>query len=308
MVKEMKNYVGIKGLLSEIDLEEATYEKDGKTHECIRGSVKVRSQFSVSKEDPNPIMIEIPIRTFVRKYTNAGGENPSYANLKKVKDSGLSIAAVGEEKAEAVVIGGARVTMNEYPNKEGRLVTFPMINASFINTIPRNELKYEAKAGLSGVIVGMNVKEGKEGSEEPTRTLVISLMVVGYNEYVDVIPVMTSNPKYIDAILATYQNGDYIELSTRLNFSSSETVTYEEVEIGDPIEKRRTVNVSDLVLTGLKSADLGGDEIDETVIRNLLKKRDARIEELKNKKANSSAKADEERSKSKSKASMDLGF
>lgn len=304
MINEMKNYVGIKGLLSEIDLKEASYEKDGKTYECIRGQVKVRSEFSVSGSEPTPI--EIPVRFFVRKYTNAGGDNPSYVNLKKVIDEGVSIAAGGEEKADAVALGGARMTMNEYFSRDGRLITFPMINGSFINLIPRNELKYEAKADLQGVIVGMDTKKDKEGVEIEPRVLEMKLMVVGYNEYTDVIPVMTSNPKYVDAILATYAVGDVIELSTRLNFSSTEEVTYEEVEIGDPIEKRRTVNVSDLVIHGLKSAEIGGDEIDETAIKACLQKRDARIEGIRAK--NTQPAQTDERSKSKSKAGMDLGF
>ena len=179
MIEEMQNFTHIEGLLSEINLEEATYKKDGKDIECIRGDVKIHVETEIV-QGGEITELEIPVRCFSKKYTNMGNENPSYLNLITLLKTGKSIAAVGKEEANAVRVTAGHVSMNEYYTPDGRFVNFPMISASFVNIIKRSDMKYKAKAEFQAIIGKMEMETDKDGVE--TDTLKISAITVGYNE------------------------------------------------------------------------------------------------------------------------------
>ena len=68
-----ENQVKIEGILSEVGLETATFNRKGQTTECIRGTIKIRVE-----QDINGTMttMEVPVSAFASRYTNAGAENP----------------------------------------------------------------------------------------------------------------------------------------------------------------------------------------------------------------------------------------
>lgn len=294
----MKNFVVVEGLLSEIGLEKKTYEKDGKNVDCIRGDVKIHVELDGQS-------LEIPVRFFVNKLTKSNNENPAYVNLLDILENAKSIAAVGEDEADAVRISGASIAMNEFFTPDNRFVTYPTIRASFINIIKRSDMVYKATANFAMVINSMNMRTDSEGIELDPAVLQINGVVVGYNGYTDVIPVISDNPQYISAIKATYKEGDAIEVSTKLFFTSSQEVTYEQVEIGDPIEHVRTVSTSDLKISGVKSAEIGTEAYSAQEINKCLESRAARIEK---KREDNAKKKLSERSKSISEAKEDMGF
>jgi hypothetical protein len=301
-VKEMVNSVVVEGVLSEIGLERSSYVKDGVKYECIRGDVKVRVVTPI-EQGGEPAELEVPIRFFTKKLTNAGNENPAYTNLAEIIDNGKSIAAVGAEAADCVRVTGARIAMQEYYTPDGRFVSFPSVNGSFINIVKSADMEPKAKAEIEMVIQNMKHLTDKEGIE--TGTLQINGITVGYNEYTDVIPFVTSNPKYVAAIEASYSEGDTMKVVACLNFSSRTEKTYEEVAIGEPIERTRTINVSDLVIASVAPTDLTDGDVDSADLQACLAKRTARIEAAKEK---SAAKKNADRNKSTEKAKANLGF
>ena len=300
-IQEMKNSVVVEGVLSEVGLERASYVKDGVTYECIRGDIKVRVVTPIERGG-DPVQLEVPVRFFTRKLTNAGNENPAYVNLGDIIDNGKSIAAVGAENADCVRVTGARVTMQEYYTPDGRFVTFPTVSGSFVNIIRADDMEPKAKAEVEMVVQSMKHLTDKDGIE--TGTLQIVGATVGYGEYTDVIPFVTSNPQYIAAIEASYSEGDVMKVVACLNFSSRTEKTYEEVAIGDPIERVRTINVSDLVIASVAPADFNA-EIDPADLTACLNKRTARLEAAKAKRQTKQA---GERNKATEKAKASLGF
>jgi hypothetical protein len=302
MIKEMTNSVVVEGILSEIGLEKADYTKDGIKHDCIRGDIKVKVVTPIVSGGEE-VELEVPVRFFVKKLTNAGNENPAYTSLNTLMSSGKSIAAVGINEADCVRITGASVRMQEYYTPDGRFVTYPSISASFVNVIKRSDMEPKAKAEVELCVQQMRRLTDKDGVE--TGVLQILGATVGYGEYTDVIPFVTSNPKYIAAIEASYSEGDTMKVVACLNFSSRVEKTYEEVAIGDPIERVRTINVSDLVIASVAPSELSADDIDPADMTACLNKRTARIEALKTKSAN---KQNAERNKATEKAKATLGF
>lgn len=301
-IKEMVNSVVVEGVLSEIGLERATYVKEGITHDCIRGEIKVRVVTPIER-NAEPSTLEVPVRFFTRKLTNTGNENPAYANLADIIDNGKSIAAVGLEAADRIRVTGARVTMQEFYTPDGRFVTYPSISGSFINVIGAADMEAKARAEVEIVVQHMNRLTDKDGIE--TGVLQIVGATVGYGEYTDVIPFVTSNPQYIAGIEASYSEGDTMRIVACLNFSSRTEKTYEEVAIGDPIEKVRTIKVSDLVIASVAPANMSGDDIDPADLTACLNKRTARLEAAK---AKANAKKGNDRSKAAEQAKATLGF
>ena len=133
MLRQATNKCRIEGILSEINLKYGSYTKNGATIDTIGGDIKVLVNQEVNGED-NALII--PVYMFAPKLTNAGKPNPAYESLLKVKNEFASVAATGDENlADRVRITGANIRMNEYYSQDGRLVSFPRINASFINKI-----------------------------------------------------------------------------------------------------------------------------------------------------------------------------
>lgn len=298
MAKEMNNYVIVEGILSEIGLERAVWNNQ----DVIRGDITVKVVAPITK-GAAPTESQIPVRFFVKKLTNAGNENPAYTSVAKILDSGKSIAAVGEEEADCVSIRGARLQMNEYYAPDGHFVTFPVVNGSFINVIRRIDMKPQAKADVTMVVDQMRHLTDRDGIE--TGKFMLTGVTIGYGGWADVIPFVTENPQYISAIEATYKHGDIISVSARLNFSSTTETIYEEVEIGEPIERSRTQRVSDIVIAAVKSADAIAESYTVDDIREAVNKRNARNEE---KKIKAEHRNTTERTKADEQARTNLGF
>lgn len=299
MINEMENFVNVEGILSEINLDETSYKKEGVDVPCIRGDIKIKSIVPLV-QNGEEVELEIPIRFFSNKFTNAGNENPSYTNLKEIINSGKSIAAVGENEADCVRIGGGRIVMQEYYTPDQRLISFPSIQASFINKVKRSDFKYRADADFQAIVGKIGMQTDNEGIE--TDTMQITAITVGYNEYTDIIPVITNNEKYISAINNTFKVGDMVKIGVRLNFSSKVETYYEEAEIGEPIERQRTINVSDLILKAITSSDI--EELSEDEINHLINNRTKRLEKAKSK----AAEKGNTRSKANEQAKFTLGF
>lgn len=298
MSKEMNNYVIVEGILSEIGLEKAKWQDS----DVIRGDLTVKVVAPIVKNGPD-VEAYVPVRFFAKKLTNAGNENPAYTSLEKVLDTGKSIAAVGEADADCVSIRGARLQMNEYYTPDGRFVSFPIINGSFVNIISKANMMPQAKADVTVVVDKMIHETDKDGVE--TGKLILTGVTLGFGGWADVLPFVTENPQYIAALEATYKHGDPINISAKLNFSSITTIEYEEVEIGDPIERARTKRISEAVIAAVRSADNIMDSITGDDIREGLDKRNARNEERKNRTNKAST---TERSKANLQAKINLGF
>lgn len=302
MLFEMDNMVFVEGILAEIGLQEfSNKDKDtGAVTEGIKGNIKVKVKTELVKDGPEVELI-VPVSVYVNRLTKKNNEHPSYANLLSLIHDGKSIASVGEELADCVRIGGGKIKMVE-STKSGKLVTYPSISASFINIIKPSDMQYKAKTEIEGIICGMNPKLDSEGME--TEDTIISLLTVGYNNYAEIVPILVNNPKYRDAIKATYTEGDLVRVAGRLNFSSKTEQTVEEVEIGEPIVKNKTISVSEIILSGINSSKNTEVEITPKDITDAIASRQARIDEKMKKDANGGR----GKAKNNEKQKVSLGF
>jgi len=279
MLKQAENRVKIEGILSEIDLAPKSFMKNGREVEAIGGSITVKVTQKISGVEKE---LMVPVYMFSAKLTNAGKPNPAYESIKTVKDTFNSIASTGDEdKADRVRITGANIRMNEYYGADGRLISFPRIHASFVNKIRKEECKPEATFAIQ-FAVGGAADEMK--NDEPTGRYKITALLPQYGGKIDVVPVFAESEGVISAISTYWNVGDTVKANGRLDFSSTTEVTLEEVDFGEPIEKVKTINKSDLIITGGTQEPLEGEfafakaDLDEA-----LAERKARLEAQKDK-------------------------
>lgn len=301
-MRQAENKVFIEGILSEIDIVERTYTKDGVQNNALAGQIKVRVEQKINGVDK---ILEIPVHVFVNEMTKKGTKNPAYESIDTVRREFISIASgAGVEGADRIRISGASIQMNEYWADENRLSSYPRINASFVQRVKRDEFTPKAQFSTELVVSKMVNEVDKDGVE--TGRLKVEGILPQYGGRVDVVPFIAENPNVVDAISQYWQPKDTVKVSGKLNFSSTVEIYTEEQGFGEPIEKKRTINISELVITGGSQSPLEGDfAFNEEEIKNALAERKARLE---NRKAKELARSSSRTAPAQSGFASDIGF
>ena len=273
-----ENQVKIEGILSEVGLETATFNRKGQTTECIRGTIKIRVE-----QDINGTMttMEVPVSAFASRYTNAGTENPAYNSLKDVMENYKSIAACGNiDDADRVRITNGSLQENVFYAKNGDLVNTSRISASFINKIAKNECKPEAT--FTATIVVGNKSDELDRDGTPTNRLTVNGVIIQYGERADLIKFIVAKPDAKNHIEQYWNDGDTVRVQGKVNFSSKTEYIEEEVGFGEPIKTAKTTSVHELLIESGSAGCLEGDAAyDIKDIQSALAARKVRIEETK---------------------------
>lgn len=302
-MREAKNTVFIEGILSEINLEERVYEKNGVNVNSITGHIVVRVETEINKE---PKVLEIPVYLFQNEYTKMGKNNPIFENNKNIKDSFVSIAACGDVNvADKIRISTGKIQMNEYWKGEEALISYPRIYATFVNRVRTEDFKPAAKFQTEMVVKNIIDEVDKDGVE--TGRLKVEGVVPGWGDRVSIIPYVAQAPGVVNGIRQYWQLGDTVEAIGNLNFSTETQIIQEKIGFGEVVEKKRTHSVSELVITGGNDVPLS-DELTYDIedIKRGLTEREIYLQELKNK--SSEKKANFRHAPTKSSFANDFGF
>ena len=302
MLRQAENRIKIEGILSEIDLKYGSYvNRNGENVETVGGSIKVLVDQNINGVSTT---LEVPVYMFSGKYTKKGTINPAYESIEKVMKEFVSIAACGsKEQADKVRITNAQMRMNEFYGQNGQLVSQPRVSASFVAKAI-GEFKPEATFSMEFMVSDLHRVTDSEGIECDPAKLEVTAIVPQYGEKVDVCKLYATSPNVINAVENYWEAGACYKANGRLNFSSTTQTIKEEVDFGEAIEKARTINVSEFIITGGSQAALDGDfafAIDD--IKSAMAERKVRLEELKTKSVGKQAPA-----QSTSKGKLDLGF
>lgn len=305
-MRQAENKVRIEGILAENDIDYGSYVKNGKTVECIRGTIKVLVEQTINGAD---VVNEIPVSMFSAKFKNDGKPNPAYESIEKIKNEFTSIAAAGGKAgADGIRITGAQMGMNEYFNPNGQLVAFPRIRASFAQKVAKDKLKPEATFVAEMVVADQKYRTDADGIEVEPKVYEIKGVIPGFGGTVDVMDFVCSNENVIAAVSNYWENGSTVKAAGRLNFTST-TEEYTEAQgFGEPIVRTRTINVSDLVITGGSPDPLEGEfAYTNEQISAALAERKNKLEKLKAEAGNKTRKAPAP-ANTVSNAALDLGF
>ena len=280
MLRQAENRCKVEGILAEIDIKPGQFNKNGQMMESIGGHIIVKVTQKISGEEKE---LAIPVHMFASKLTNKGTPNPAYESIKKVMDEYVSIAASdnGEDGADRVRITSGSIRMNEYYSQDGRLISFPRVNASFVTRINKADCKPEATYTAEFVVAN---KAEEIKNDEPTGRYRIDAIIPQYGGKVDVVPMYAQGANVIDAVSTYWNVGDTVKANGRLDFSATTETIIEEVDFGEPIEKTRTINRSDIIITGGSQEPLEGDfAFNNAEIQSALADRKTRLEAQKDK-------------------------
>lgn len=302
MLRQAKNSVRIEGILSEINLKYGSYVKNGATIDTIGGDIKVLVHQEINGE-PNDLII--PVYMFSPKLTNAGKPNPAYESIEKVLKEFVSIAAATEAGADRIRITNGNIRMNEYYNQQGQLVSFPRVNASFVQKAT-GEFRPEASWALEFAVSSLDYVTDDDGIEVSPKKLRIKAIVPQYGGKVDTMELFATNPRVIDAITSYWENGKTYTAKGRLNFTSTTQEVIDECDFGEPDVRIRTVSVSELIVTKGTQAPLEDDMAFEPAdLAAALKEHKAYLESLKDR---TSQKPKATPAPTSSNQAFDLGF
>lgn len=307
--RQAENKTRIEGILSEIDLKYGSYVKNGETIETIGGHINVLVEHEVNGVATSE---EIPVYMFSGKYTKAGKINPSYESIEKVMKEYVSIGACGSKaQADRVRITNAYIRMNEFVGQTGQIVSVPRVNASFVAKAV-GDFKPEATFNLEFMVSSIARVVDNEGVEVTPAKLMVQVLVPQYTAptatamNVDLIPLYATSPAVIDAIENYWEAGMCYKASGRLNFTSQTIEKVEEVDFGEAQRTVRTISTNEFVITGGTQAPLDGDyAFDMDEIKAGMAARKARLEDMKNGKANQTKHAP---APTGTKGKQDLGF
>ena len=244
MLRQALNNITVNGIYAENDLKYITYEKDGKTQESIGGKIVVKVVQPINGVEKE---LMIPIHVFTNKYTKKGTPNSVYAQWETAMNDYVSIAASDEEHADRISVTG-KLQMNEYYPTPDRLSSFPRVNGSFINKMRKGD-----KPIAYGEIEFCVADKCEEiVNDEPTGRILIKGIVPQYGGKVDVVTFIASpeSPKVVDVVNNYWEEGSTVKAGIKLNFSSDTKEIIEEPDFGEPIVKTRTINVSELIISG----------------------------------------------------------
>lgn len=259
-MREAKNIVEIEGILSEVDLENATVVKGRGTSnereaEVIKGVIKIKVNQTINGQEQK---LEIPVHIFATKMTNSGKLNPAYQSALDVKEKFVSIAACGDEAmADRIRITRGRIAMNEYYVNDTQLASYPRITASFFTKVPKEKFEEKATFRVEFVVKEKEYETNAQGDE--TGRYKIVGVIPGFGERMDVVPFYVVNNKAIEIMSQYWNTGDTVSAVGKLQFTSTTEKVIEEVDFGEPLERTRTVSISDLILIGGDQNPLEGE-------------------------------------------------
>ena len=277
-LRQADNKVKIEGILTEMDLTEDSYSRDGKTVECIKGRIHIKTTQTINGETKE---IVVPVDMFANKYTREGKINSAYNSIYHAMTEYVSQAAAPEGVEPDYVKVNGSLKMNEYISKRTKEITsFPRITASFISKVKKEEYKPEATFSIQFVVAEASYETNSEGEE--TGRYKIFGIVPQFGGTVDVFPFYAVSENVISAVSTYWQPGDTVSAIGKLDFSSTTETRTIEVDFGEPQEKTFTKNVSDIIITGGCQTPLDDTAAySADVINQALAERKARLAEMK---------------------------
>ena len=276
---QSENVVKIEGILAETDIEDKTFLKDGKQQEAMGGSITIRVEQTIGEK---LVVSDIPVYMFATKLTKKGTPNPAYENIKNIKDNYVSIGASDEAHADKVRVTNGDIRMNEYYGRNGNLVSFPRINASFVTRVKDSEeFNPKAEFTCTAVVLKQDYEQDKDQNE--TGRYLLQTAIIQYGDKLDVVPFIVENKKAINYISSNWESGNTVRINGKLNFSYKVIKEVKEGAFGDPVVNERTVSTSELIVTGGSEPIEGESAYDAQDIKAGLAQRKTKLEEMKNK-------------------------
>ena len=295
-LKPAENQCTVEGILSEVKLTKGVGKTNKKAY--IMGEIKIKTNAMINNVSTE---LEVPVRVFANQLKNDNTPNPAYDSIAKIEEM-TSLAACGGDvdKADRIRFENATIQMNEFYNRDEKLVSYPTIRGTFSRKVESG--KCIPTATYSNVIVVGGLKEETDRNGDLTGRLIVKGVLPQWGDKVDVVDYVVASEAAKNHIQTYWQKGDTVRVAGIVNFTSTVETEIVEMGFGEPEVKHKTRSVSELLITKGSQGALDAEFAYEAeAISAALTKRQAYLNELK---TNSNKKA-EVATKS---STIDLGF
>lgn len=274
--KGANNIVEIVGTLNETKFEI--------NEEVAKATIFVK----VNQKIGNEVVSEnIPVQFYSKKMTKATDSkpssiNPSYQSLVDAQQNFVSVAACGNvEGASRVYIKG-NLSENLFYTKTGVFVSEGRVKASFIYPA-RENAEDKADFIITGVVGDYKPELTRTGEE--TGNVVLNLLVPQYINHIDKISFSLTDDKLKAHAEKFWIPHSTIAVKGLVNYSFKVIEKIDDACVGDPIIKRETVTVKELIISGGHGTPLTEDEgkYEDEDVTTALAERQNRIREAKDK-------------------------
>lgn len=276
-MRQALNEVYIEGILLEKSIEEVEWTRDGQKITALSGKVVIEVPKVVNGEEKN---LEIEVYMFANKFTKNGDPSKTYTAIENVKNNFITVSMTGDRATADKVRTKGSIRMNEYPGRTGEIVSYPRIHSNFINKVtgqfnPRADFSLEFVLGTFVPVVD------KDGIEVEPKQLKVTAVVPGYNDTVDIIPLIATSPIVVDGIESTWEKDNTYKVNGYLNFTSESKVIKEEAAFGEASERVVKRVVSDLIIKNGTEAYEGEFAFDVNEVAQACARHAAELEEKK---------------------------
>lgn len=272
---ESDNVVEIVGTLNSLEIVTGTSTKSGRPRDYVRGTAEIKVDQEIDGKMYESI---VPVKMFSMKDKKDGSPNGIYDRILSYKDKFLSASAAEDIKqASFVRIGGAKLEENSYYDKNNDTFrTSFQVSGSFINEANKTDEDEVSKYRMTGVVGKMRPELNREGEE--TGRLIVDMIVFTYGGKANKITMVADGSRKTH-IETNWEEGDTVAVTGRIVISHKTTVIKEDQGFGEPIEKRITESVHELVITGGSKTGLEEDmSYDADSVKEALNQRNIDLE------------------------------
>lgn len=238
---ESENMFNICGVLNSIKV--STGKSAKKNDEYVKAEIEIRVDQDFNDKKEQNI---IPLTLFSMRHK---ADKTLNQNFDRIKDYGENLIALGsvekgKENFASKVNITAKIKENTFVSKTGQTITSWNLDTNFINNW-RAADEEGTRFVVTGVVGKVFRETDKNGDE--TGKLNIRLGLVGYNGRVDLIDFCAYGSK-ADYIEEHWHKGDTIKCAGFIRYSTEVIEVEEDMGFGDPITKKTTVPVKELVI------------------------------------------------------------
>ena len=271
-MKQSMNNVTIEGIVSEVNIRDI--DKGDKKY--VAGEVIVQVPTKDGKFNT------IPVGFISADKKKDGTPNQNYARLQNLKNFN-SIAALGrEEGATKVQIRGANLSENLFLPQGGQdVISTIKINSNFFTKIT-NEANYAPEASFN-VTVYVAKMEDEVRNEEETGRLIVTGVLVGYNDKAEIVRFIAEEKANVDFIKSHWNEGDTVKIGGELRFTEEIVEQEQEVGFGEAETRRYTRRTKEFIIKRGSAEGLDEEEaFNADDIKKALQERKARMDAVKN--------------------------
>lgn len=273
-LRQAKAELHVMGVLSEKNLEIKT--EDG--HRFITGSL------TISVDDTNSITVGVRQNEF----TKEGKPNSVYTGLVTVMNEYKSVAEVGKDLADKVMINRGQVNPYHNANTNRDVVAY---KTNFINRVREENFEPKAEVEVEIYVAGITPEmytSGENQGEETGRVLLKGWMPT-YNGIEPIVFVVPEEDGMAETVRSEFAVGQTYMIYADVHNTRVETIREVPVKIGKPRTERTVTYKNELLLTGCSESYEDIDNIepyDKEAIQKAIVDREIRIEQAKKQSTN----------------------